>query len=546
MRGALLGDRYQLREPLGAGGMGTVWKATDRLRQRSVAVKTLTGFDGADSSELARRFQREIRAASLLRDPHIVEVHDSGECEVDGRPVLYLVMEEVAGEPLNRLLGDRDRPRTLTEISRWGDGICAALEVMHRAGIVHRDLKPANVMIGPDGHATVLDFGIARLDSEGVDLSTLTHTGHVVGTFAYMSPEQAQGTTALDGRSDLYSLGCLLYAALTGRPPFTGSWQEVLSQLSSDELPSPPSTRRDGIPAAWDDLVRDLLAKEPADRPPDATTVRERIAALPVAQIAPPPPGTPPTGTVIDPDAITADAADVRTDPNGPAAPGQSGTTTPAHPSDGADPPTEPPVAPTRPLPASPFPPPRFPPGDEVVARSLTGSWLLTFATLALMTLTGLTAVVLVVSGNEADSSLMMSALGIGVVLFGGLAITLGSSLSSGSAATRNRRTARENARSRQDHGPDETYAADEQREAARGAGSPAQRDALAAVTRAMRHHQALWLAYEFEGAIWWIRLYPLRFEHGILVGLTVQSRETYRIADYRLRGTSAIRPPGV
>ncbi|MEU1122483.1 protein kinase [Streptomyces sp. NPDC005899] len=137
MQGAILGGRYQLREPLGAGGMGTVWRASDQLRRRSVAVKTLTGFVGSETSELARRFRREIQVASLLRDPHIVEAHDSGEAFIDGRPLLYLVMEEIPGEPLNRLLGARTP--SLTEITRWGDGICAALSVMHRAGVVHRD-----------------------------------------------------------------------------------------------------------------------------------------------------------------------------------------------------------------------------------------------------------------------------------------------------------------------------------------------------------------------------------------------------------------------
>lgn len=376
-------------------------------------MKTLTGFVESETSELARRFRREIQVASLLRDPHIVEAHDSGEAFVDGRPLLYLVMEEIPGEPLNRLLDARTP--SLAEITRWGDGICAALSVMHRAGIVHRDLKPANVMIGPDGHATVLDFGIARLEGEGLDLSTLTRSGHLVGTFAYMSPEQAIGATALDGRSDLYALGCLLYAALVGRPPFSeGPWHRLLRQ-HVDEAPLPPGALRDGLPAAWDTLVLDLLAKAPGDRPPSAAAVRERIAALPLPVDAPPPPVAAPSrnATVIDPDAITSDASavvGVPANPNDPAVLGGGGAVIPSYPSPSPNPKpasdSTPDPAPTpaltRPLPGSALPPPRVLSGDEVISRSLTTQQLLAIGVVVLVVLSGLVTLSLVVSGRKA------------------------------------------------------------------------------------------------------------------------------------------------
>ncbi|MFI8385760.1 protein kinase [Streptomyces sp. NPDC085540] len=554
MRGAILGGRYQLREPLGAGGMGTVWRASDQLRRRNVAVKTLTGFVGSETSELARRFRREIQVASLLRDPHIVEAHDSGEAFVDGRPLLYLVMEEIPGEPLNRLLGARTP--SLAEITRWGDGICAALSVMHRAGIVHRDLKPANVMIGPDGHATVLDFGIARLEGEGLDLSTLTRSGHLVGTFAYMSPEQAIGATALDGRSDLYALGCLLYAALVGRPPFSeGPWHRLLRQ-HVDEAPLPPGALRHGLPAAWDTLVLDLLAKAPGDRPPTAAAVRQRIAALPLPVNVPPPPVAAPSlnATVIDPDAITSDASavvGVPANPNDPAVLGGGGAVIPAYPGPGPNPKpasdSTPDPAPTpaltRPLPGSAPPPPRVLSGDEVISGSLTTQQLLALSAVVLVVLSGLVTLALVVTGRKVGPSLGTA----GIITLGGLlaAIVIGL-LYSGYVYRWRPRRAERRAAARNRRAATEKAEEDEAREAARGAGSPAHRDALKELTWEMRNGRALWVAYEFQGGIWWLHLYPLRFENGDLVGLTAQSQETYRIADFRLRGTSRTPPPGV
>ncbi|MFE2292588.1 serine/threonine-protein kinase [Streptomyces sp. NPDC059452] len=592
MRGAILGGRYQLREPLGAGGMGTVWRAHDRLRGRGVAVKTLTGFAESATSELARRFRREIQVASLLRDPHIVEAHDSGEAFVDGRPLLYLVMEEVPGEPLNRLLGTRTP--SLAEITRWGDGICAALEAMHRAGVVHRDLKPANVMIGPDGHATVLDFGIARLEGERLDLPTLTRTGHVVGTVAYMSPEQAVGTVPLDGRSDLYSLGCLLYAALVGRPPFSeGPWHLVPHQ-HVHQAPLPPGELRDGLPAAWDVLVLDLLAKAPEDRPPTAAAVRERIAGLPLPVDAPPVPVAAPSlaATMIDPDAITSevseasdisdaseahdasdasdisDASDVsdvsavvgvHADPNASTVlGGGQEATTPRYP--GLDPnpapnpipaPTTGPIptaALTRPLPGSALPPPRVLSGDEVIARSLTAQQLLGLGAVVLLVLGGLVALTLVISGREVGPSLGTS----GFITVGGLlaAVLIGLLYSDyvyrwrpRRVAARQRRAADEDAPS---HWEDETDEAEEVRKAARGAASFAQQDALAVLASAISNGQALWVAYEFQKRLWWVHLHPLRFDRGYLVGLTVQTRKDFHIAEFRLRGTSGTRLDGV
>ncbi|GGO46417.1 serine/threonine-protein kinase [Streptomyces lasiicapitis] len=536
MRGVVLGGRYQLREPLGSGGMGTVWRATDQVRQRVVAVKTVVGHGGAETSELARRFRREFRVASLLSSPHIVEVHDSGEAVVDGRPLLYLVMDEIPGEPLSRLLTAR-RP-TLAEIARWGGEICEALSTMHAAGIVHRDLKPANVMIGPDGHATVLDFGIARLDADGIDLTTLTGTGHVLGTLAYMSPEQAGGAKSLDARSDLYSLGCLLYATLVGRPPFAeGPWQRVLRQHLED-APARPSARRLGLPPAWDSLLLDLLAKQPGDRPPSAGAVRERIAELPVPRDAPPEAG-PAAGTargatavdaevatVVDPDAVTRDAL-----------------ASPPREAEASAPPHHPPTR----LAPSPRPTPRVLPGDEVISRSLTGGQVLALLTVVLLVLGGLITLILIASGREtgqsAGTSALITAAGLGTFvvsgfLYGGYVYTW--------KPRRERLQTTRQLEAKLAQAARERAQADEEQAAASGAGTPAHQQAVATVSAAIQDNRPLWVGYEHHNSIWWIHVHPVCFADGDLVSVTVTSRERYLIAEFRLRATSDVSPPGV
>ncbi|MGW1226384.1 serine/threonine-protein kinase [Streptomyces sp. NPDC002530] len=432
MRGALIGGRYRLGEPLGSGGMGTVWRATDTYRQCRVAVKTVTGVSDSGSPESAGRFRREIQVASLLRNPHIVETHDAGEAVVDGRPVLYLVMEEVPGDPLNRVLAAR-RP-SLAEVARWGGEICEALAAMHGAGIVHRDLKPANVMIRPDGHATVLDFGIARLDATGIDLTTLTRTGHVLGTVAYMSPEQADGGSDVDARSDLYSLGCLLYAALTGGPPFAdGPWQRILLQ-HMDDMPAAPSLRREGLPPAWDTLLLELLAKRPEHRPASAEAVRDRLRALPL----PPPDRTLPEGapvaapplaaTLVDPDAVMTE----RMAPDGSPPDRAAGTEGGSRGNATADAVTQ--TAAGRGGPGAASAEERSPTGlstkaqalgttgphsGEVISRGLTWARLLAVFAGAVVLLLGLVAIALIASGRSAGQAVTTSAL-IVVSGFGG------------------------------------------------------------------------------------------------------------------------------
>ncbi|MFJ6051459.1 protein kinase [Streptomyces sp. NPDC092307] len=275
MRGALLEGRYRLERRLGAGGMGEVWQARDLRLDRAVAVKVISRGVAGDHL-LEERFRKEARTAASLAHPRIVTVHDHGEVEVDGSPVLFLVMELVPGRPLTAVLGEHRSGADPAAVVRWAVQICEGLAAAHGAGVVHRDIKPANIMVhGPaEADVTICDFGIARLAEETG--TGLTATGAAIGTPTYMSPEQARGDRRIDGRSDLYSLGCMLYELLSGRPPFTGSGLSVLSQHLTSE-PTPIRDSRPSVPEKLERLVLELLAKEPAARPADAQQVIDRL-----------------------------------------------------------------------------------------------------------------------------------------------------------------------------------------------------------------------------------------------------------------------------
>ncbi|MEU1037989.1 serine/threonine-protein kinase [Streptomyces sp. NPDC005907] len=293
----LLDGRYRLAGRIGAGGMGEVWRAHDEHLRRPVAVKLVTALGHDRDPTVAARFVREARAAARLSSPYIVTVYELGAARTDGGvTVPYLVMELVDGRPLDRLIHGPEGLPALADVARWTGQMCRALSTAHSAGVVHRDVKPANVLVtagdtsdAEDGSVKVLDFGIARfLDGTGAP-TVLTAAGSLVGTPAYMSPEQARGDVPVDGRGDLYSLGCVLHELLTGRPPFEASAWHVLLRRHLDESAPPPSRLRAGLPHGWDELVLALLAKDPADRPRTATEVRDRLAALAAGPPPPPP-----------------------------------------------------------------------------------------------------------------------------------------------------------------------------------------------------------------------------------------------------------------
>jgi serine/threonine protein kinase len=255
LRNALAG-RYRVERELGHGGMATVYLAHDLKHDRDVALKVLRPELAATLGP--ERFQREIRLAAKLTHPHILPLFDSGDA--DG--LLYYVMPNVSGQSLRDRL-DRERMLSVAEAVRIAVQVAGALDHAHRQGIVHRDIKPENIMF-QDGHVLVADFGIGKAVS-GVRSDTLTQEGMSVGTPAYMSPEQAAGE-AVDGRSDIYSLGCVLYEMLVGEAPFTGPTVQAVIAKRFVQTPADVAGLREGIPGPVARTVQRALARAPMDR----------------------------------------------------------------------------------------------------------------------------------------------------------------------------------------------------------------------------------------------------------------------------------------
>ena len=265
----ILGDRYRIVRLLARGGMAEVYLAHDELLDRPVAVK-LMAADLALEPSFVERFRREARSAALLNHPNIVSVYDFGE-DPQG---YYIVMEYVPGPALSEVIA-RDAPLPPAQAAAVATDIAAALAAAHGEGIVHRDVKPANVLLS-GGVTKVADFGIARAVNAG---EGLTMPGVVIGTANYLSPEQAQGAP-VDHRSDLYSLGMVLYQMLTGRVPFRGDSPVAVAYKQLHEAPPPPSTFNSAVPPALDALVARALAVDPADRPQSADEFRSALLAV--------------------------------------------------------------------------------------------------------------------------------------------------------------------------------------------------------------------------------------------------------------------------
>ncbi|NKY12892.1 protein kinase domain-containing protein [Streptomyces somaliensis] len=271
--GGLVGDgRYRLTHRLGRGGMAEVFAAEDVRLGRTVAVKLLR-TDLAEDPVSKARFTREAQSVAGLNHHAIVAVYDSGEDEVNGQAVPYIVMELVEGRTIRELLVSAEAPppeQALIIVS----GVLEALAYSHQHGIVHRDIKPANVIITGSGAVKVMDFGIARA-LHGAS-TTMTQTGMVMGTPQYLSPEQALGK-AVDHRSDLYATGCLLYELLALRPPFVGETPLSVVYQHVQDTPVPPSRVSDAAPPELDGLAMRALAKDPDDRFQSAEEMRGLI-----------------------------------------------------------------------------------------------------------------------------------------------------------------------------------------------------------------------------------------------------------------------------
>ncbi|MFF8291558.1 protein kinase [Streptomyces sp. NPDC016309] len=277
--GSVANGRYQLRDLLGEGGMASVYLAYDSALDRQVAIKTLHTELGREQS-FRERFRREAQAVAKLQHTNIVSVFDTGEDDLGGSLMPYIVMEYVEGRPLGSVLqadiqayGAMPADKALKVTA----DVLAALETSHEMGLVHRDIKPGNVMMTKRGVVKVMDFGIARAMQSGV--TSMTQTGMVVGTPQYLSPEQALGR-GVDARSDLYSVGIMLFQLLTGRIPFDADSPLAIAYAHVQEEPVAPSSINRSITPAMDALVARALKKNPNERFPSAAAMRDECLRL--------------------------------------------------------------------------------------------------------------------------------------------------------------------------------------------------------------------------------------------------------------------------
>src|SRR5579863_4312763 len=252
--------------------MGVVYRGRDSRIGRDVAIKTLTeGFSG--ESEMLKRFYQEAGHTGNLRHPNIVTVYDFG----DEAGLPYIVMEFLDGEPLDRLIQDRDSVHLRTKLDIMSQ-VCGALAYAHRQGMIHRDVKPANVIVQRDGLVKLLDFGIARSEGRQTIDQSMTRTGTLVGTPAYIAPERLRGDL-FDGRSDIFAAGVVLYQFLTGVLPFDAEYPAILHQILNDD-PPPLGRHLSSYPPQLELIIARSLAKDPMDRYPLADEMAADLSAL--------------------------------------------------------------------------------------------------------------------------------------------------------------------------------------------------------------------------------------------------------------------------
>src|ERR1700686_4302553 len=283
----VLGDRYQLQEPIGRGGMATIYRGRDKRMERVVAIKVLRDIYSTDP-KFVTRFQREAKAASALQHPNIVQVYDYGQ--TDGN--YFIVMELIEGTDLRHYLRSRkgnvlDNERAIIIAHDVALGLGAA----HRRGIVHRDVKPQNVLVGRDGSIKLTDFGIASVYKD-INAERLTTTGMTLGTVQYYAPEQAKGEI-VSRAADVYALGIVMYEMLTGRPPFDGDPPVAVAMQHIQDAPVPPSQYNPGIPQTLEEIILRCLEKVPEKRFRNGSQLARALGMLGDAEMGATAPITP-------------------------------------------------------------------------------------------------------------------------------------------------------------------------------------------------------------------------------------------------------------
>src|SRR5438552_11629813 len=268
----VLGERYQLGESIGRGGMATIYRGRDMRMDRTVAIKVLREVYSTDP-KFVTRFQREAKAASSLQHPNIVQVYDYGQTEGN----YYIVMEYIDGANLHRYLRNK-RMLAVDRAIIIAHDVALGLGAAHRRSIVHRDVKPQNVLVGKDGSIKLTDFGIASVYKD-INAERLTTTGMTLGTVQYYAPEQAQGEI-VQPAADVYALGIVMYEMLTGRPPFDGDTPVAVAMQHIQDPPAPPSAYNPNIPPALEQIILRCLEKVPEMRFRDGSTLARALEML--------------------------------------------------------------------------------------------------------------------------------------------------------------------------------------------------------------------------------------------------------------------------
>jgi len=277
LQGAALGlmlGPYQILTPIGRGGMGSVYLALDSRTGQRLALKVLPPHKAREEERYLARFRREMDLSQRLRHANVALTFEVGESQ----GVHYIAMEYIPGQSLHRLV-NKEGPLTVGRAARLFAEVCSGLEHAHSQGLIHRDLKPSNIMVTPNDHAKILDLGLALMEGEVEDIEVVGGHGYVVGSMDYIAPEQTQDATGVDARADIYALGCSLYHALSGRPPFPGGGNRIKIKRHRFDEPEPLTRLNPSVPEEFAGLVRKMMAKKLEKRFASAYDVRGELLA---------------------------------------------------------------------------------------------------------------------------------------------------------------------------------------------------------------------------------------------------------------------------